>query len=795
MSMYTHELKCSGKTISVETGKWAKQADGAIVYRCGKLTLLATVCAEKEAREGQSFFPLSVDYREKFYSSGRIPGGYFKRENRPGEHETLISRLIDRPCRPLFPQGYFSEVQLLITLLSYDPKEPVEGHAITAASAAILLSDIPWEGPIAGVLVGRVDGKFISDPNPEEREKSDIELLISGSKDGVTMIEGESKESTNEEMLEAIAFGHKALQPKIELQEKVASQMNIVKRKLSLRLPDPSLKEELHSFAFEKMKEANLTSDKSEREEKIKKVCEESIQHFEEKLKDQGKWDAIESELKSELHNIEYLIVRAQIFEKGIRADGRKLDEIRDISVEMDVIPGAHGSSVFTRGQTQSLATVTLGSKMDNQRYETLEGEKHRSFLLHYNFPPFSTGEVKRMLATGRREIGHGNLALRSLKNVLPPEKDFPYVIRIVSEILESNGSSSMASVCSGSLAMMAAGVPVKAAVSGIAMGLILDDTGKPAILSDIAGLEDHFGDMDFKLAGTSKGITAFQLDLKVKGVSLDILKEALQAAEKGRLHILEKMNETFSKPRADIPDTAPRIDHLQVDTGRIGELIGPGGRIIREIMERTGAEINVEDSGVVTIASSSSKSNQEAKKIIENIFREPVSGESYEGVIKRIVDFGAFVEISPGKEGLLHISKMSDSRLESVTDLYKEGDKVPVVINNIDHSGKMDLLHRDLQHLARPSDGFSGRRGGNTGGRDGGGRDGGGGGRDSRNGGGFRSSRSNGGGAGRPQYRPRDRDGGRGGDRDNRGGGGRDFHSKKDSGGRRHSSSARRRP
>ena len=402
------------------------------------------------------------------------------------------------------------------------------------------------------------------------------------------------------------------------------------------------------------------------------------------------------SDIKEELHTIEYLAVRSLIFEKGIRADGRKLDEIRDIDVEMDVLPGAHGSAVFTRGQTQSLGVVTLGTKMDNQRYDSVEGLQFKNFLLHYNFPPFSTGEVKRMMGPGRREIGHGTLALRALKGILPDVSEFPYVIRIVSEILESNGSSSMASVCSGSLAMMAAGVPIRGAVSGIAMGLMSNEKGEKAILSDIAGLEDHFGDMDLKIAGTQKGITAFQLDLKVKGIDLNTIGDALKQAEKGRLHILEEMSKGCAQPRASIPEGAPRIDSMKVDPGRIGEMIGPGGRIIRDIIERSGAEVNVEDDGTVTIASVSLESNERAKKMIDNIFRELQEGENYDGVVKRIVEFGAFIELCPGKEGLLHISKMSNERIASVSDLYKEGDTVPVVVMGIDRMGRVDLHHRD---------------------------------------------------------------------------------------------------
>ncbi len=701
MSVSFEKIEAHGQNISLENGKWAKQAHGSVVYRADNLVLLATVCAEKEAKEGQSFFPLTVDYREKFYAAGLFPGGYFKRETRPAEHETLMSRLIDRPCRPLFPEGYLCEVQLLITLLSYDPKQAVEGHAITAASAALMSSDIPWDGPIAGVLVGRVDGAFVIDPDLKTREKSDLELLVAGSKEAITMIEGSAKEYSNEEMVEALDFAHKALAHKLEVQSQFAAACAVEKRDVELKLPDKALMREVHDFAYSKIQSANQTKGKVERDAAVQEIEKEALLRFENKLQESGSDAKLIAEhlkdIKTELHNIEYLVVRSLIFEKGIRADGRKLEEIREIDVQMDVLPGAHGSAVFTRGQTQSLGVLTLGAKMDNQRYDTLDGQQLRNFMLHYNFPPFSTGEVKRMIGPGRREVGHGNLAWRAIKQVLPPESEFPYVIRLVSEILESNGSSSMASVCSASLALMAGGVPLSGAVAGIAMGLMSDEKANTAILSDIAGLEDHFGDMDLKVAGTQKGITAFQLDLKVQGLDLALITKALEQAKEGRLHILEEMNKACSKPRESVPDSAPRITTLSIDTSRIGELIGPGGRIIRDIIERSGAEVNVEDDGTVTIASPSGASNEAARKMIEDIFREVEAGASYDGIIKRIVDFGAFVELYPGKEGLLHISKMSERRLASVEEMFQEGDSVPVVVLGVDRAGKVDLCHRDV--------------------------------------------------------------------------------------------------
>lgn len=735
---YREEAVCSGRTISIETGNWAKQAHGSVVYRCGSLVLLATVCADKEAKEGQEFFPLTVDYREKLYSVGRVPGGYIKRENKPGEHETLLSRIIDRPIRPLFPEGYFSEVQLLVTVLSADKTTAVEGHAITAASAALAVSDIPFHGAIAAVVIGRVDGKFVADPSWKEMQESDIELVVAGSKTAITMIEGGAREISTEGILEAVDFAHKELKAKIELQEKLAAKLSITKREVTLRIPDENLLKQVREFAFAKLETANQNSNKQSRADDIDKINKATIEHFKTVLAENTELnpDAAIKDVKRYLHTLEYEVVRNAIFQKGIRADGRKTDEIREISVELDVLPNVHGSAVFTRGQTQSLGVVTLGTVNDQQRYENLAGQQHKSFMLHYNFPPFSTGEVKRMMGPGRREIGHGNLAERSLRYVMPKNDEFPYAVRVVSEILESNGSSSMASVCSGSLAMMAAGIPVSGAVSGIAMGLFTDDeSDKFAILSDIAGLEDHFGDMDFKVAGTEKGITGFQLDIKVTGISIATMKAAIEQAERGRLHILSKMNEAIKDPRTQVAENAPRVTTIQIDQERIGELIGPGGKMIRSIIEKSGAEINVEDTGIVTIASVDKEANAIARAMIEDIFSEVEVGKLYMGTVKKIADFGAFVEIGPGKEGLLHISKLSPTRVNSVRDVVKEGDKIEVAVIGVDKQGRIDFAHKDMQH-AKPFQG--GGRSGSPGGRggdrdraprddDGGGRDGGG--------------------------------------------------------------------
>jgi len=701
MNKVQTRLTLDDREITLESGNWAKQADGAVVYRSGKLVLLATVCAEKEAREGQDFFPLTVHYQEKSYAVGRFPGGYFKRENRPAEHETLISRLIDRPIRPLFPEGYFAEVQLLVTVLSSDPEISIEGHAVTAASAALMASDIPFHGPIAGVLVGKVDGTFIADPSSAQMKASSLELVVAGSADAITMIEGGAQEYTPEEVLEALEFAHQEIKKRLAFQMELAKSIGQPKREVKLRLPDKAILEEIDAFALKKVEEASNVRDKQERSARVDAAGKEVVEHFSRVWANREDLDALLRVLKNHLHDIESRVVRDQIFNKGIRADGRKLDEIRAVSVELDVLPGVHGSAVFTRGQTQSLGVVTLGTGDDYQRYENLEGQQVKHFMLHYNFPSFSVGEVKRVGPPGRREIGHGNLAERALRYVVPPQNEFPYVIRVVSEILESNGSSSMASVCSGSLAMMVAGVPLKDAVSGIAMGLITEaGSDRFAILSDIAGLEDHFGDMDFKLAGTARGITAFQLDIKVTGISLAVMKKAILQAEAGRQHILKIMNESITVAR-EISPRAPRIVTMQIDSGRIGELIGPGGKIIRSIIEKTGANISVEDSGVVTIASPDGDSNEKARRMIELIFAEVEIGQIYSGIVKKIADFGAFIELSPGKEGLLHISKMDLHRVNSPRDLFTEGDTVEVMVIGVDRQGRIDLSRKELLQKA----------------------------------------------------------------------------------------------
>lgn len=687
----THVL--GNNEITFETGNWAKQADGSIVYRTGNLVLLATVCAADEPREGQDFFPLTCEYVEKMYSVGRIPGGYIKREAKPSEHEILLSRIIDRPIRPLFPEGYFCEVQLIVTVLSADTDMSIQGHALNAASAALAVSDIPFETPIGGVRVGKIDGELIINPTNQQMESSSLDMVVAGTEDSIVMIEGEALELSNEELVDALAKAHDFIKQVVAAQKKMIADLGVVKREVPLKIIPPERKERIRTLAFEKLKTANQNSDKMARGDDIQAINQEVVNT----LIEEGLSEEEIRDVKHLLHELEAEVVRDLIFKEGTRADGRALNEIREITCELAVLPGAHGSSVFTRGQTQSLGIVTLGTLSDNQRYENLSGQKEKNFMLHYNFPPFSVGEVRRSGGPGRREIGHGNLAERALKKVLPDYSEFPYVIRLVSEILESNGSSSMASVCSGSLALMSGGVPVSAAVAGIAMGLVTSPEGGFAILSDIAGIEDHFGDMDFKVAGTRKGITAFQMDLKVKGVGLDLLTRAFKEAEEGRNYILDVMEKSISKANDKLSDKAPRITFKTIPKDKIGELIGPGGKTIRGIIEKSNAEINIDDDGKITISSPDLVASQKAIDLIDGLFAEVEIGKIYQGKVKRIVDFGAFVEILPGKEGLCHISKIERKRVASVRDVLSEGEIIPVKVLSVDHrSGKIDLSRKD---------------------------------------------------------------------------------------------------
>lgn len=692
MASITNTSSIGNETVTVETGNWAKQADGSVVYRTGNLVLLATVCAADEPKEGQDFFPLTCDYTEKMYSVGRIPGGYIKREAKPTEQEVLTSRILDRPIRPLFPEGYFSEVQLIVQVLSADKNISVSGHAINAASLCIGLSGIPFAGPVGGVKVARIQGKIVLNPRAEEMINSDLDMVVAGTKSSIVMIEGEAKELTNQEILEALKVAHEYIKSSVEFQEAFVKMANVIPKEVSIRPKDAQLFQMVKDFCYEKMSTANKNSDKLKRAKDIDDIYKSTVAHF----KNTEITDQQIKDIKNFLHEIESEIVRELIFKEGTRADGRKLEEIRAISCELNVLPGAHGSAVFTRGQTQSLGVLTLGTIADNQKYENIEGQKEKLFMLHYNFPAFSVGEVKKSMGPGRREIGHGNLAERALKAVLPKFTDFPYVIRLVSEILESNGSSSMASVCSGSLSLMSGGVPIKSSVAGVAMGLITSDNNQYVILTDIAGLEDHFGDMDFKLAGTRTGITAFQMDLKVQGIGIEILEKVFEQSERGRNYILDQMERSILKSVSELSLTAPKVTIKMIPKDRIGELIGPGGKNIRSIIEQSKADINIEDDGKVTISSPNSESSQKAIELIEAMFADIEIGKIYTGKVKRITDFGAFIEILPGKEGLCHISKIDVRRVNSVKDVLKEGEITKVKVLGMDKHGKIDLSRRD---------------------------------------------------------------------------------------------------
>ena len=683
------EMELRGQQFILETGKLAKQAGGAVWAQLGDTVVLATVTGTDSPREGIDFFPLSVEYREKAYAAGKIPGGFLKREARPSDAEILGSRLIDRPIRPLFPSGYNNEVQIIVTVLSSDRQVDADVLGITGASAALSISNVPFEGPIAGVRVGRVEGELVANPTFEERANGDMDLVIAATEDSILMVEGEGQEISEEEMLNALSFGHEAIKRMIVLQKELAAEANKPKMEIPKAEDISEMENKVKEMSNSRLIEALKLTVKEERHAAMKEITNDVIAELEEEYPDSGKT------IKSIIHDMEKDIVRTEILDNGKRLDGRGLDEIRPISIEVGLLPRAHGSAVFTRGQTQSLSVATLGTKSDEKLIEGMEGEFWKNYMLHYNFPPFCTGEVKMMRGTSRREVGHGNLAERALKPVIPSESKFPYTIRVVSEILESNGSSSMASVCAGSLCLMDAGVPIKSPIAGIAMGLIKEDD-KVAILTDILGDEDHLGDMDFKVAGNREGITAFQMDIKIQGISKEIMTEALERAKKARLFILDKMEEALSTPREELSRFAPRIHHVKIPVDCIGAVIGPGGKMIREITEKTGATINIDDDGTVTIASIEAKSSDAAKEMIAGLTAVPEVGEIYTGTVKKIMNFGAFVEILPGKEGLLHISNIDKQRINKVEDVLNVGDEVQVKLLKIEN-GKYDLSRKAL--------------------------------------------------------------------------------------------------
>ncbi|MEI6852872.1 MAG: polyribonucleotide nucleotidyltransferase [Bacteroidota bacterium] len=693
-----------GRIIEIETGKLAKQADGSVVVKMGDTMLLATVVSKKEAGENVDFMPLSVDYQEKYAALGRFPGGFFKREARPSEYEILISRLIDRALRPLFPDNYHAETQVLVTLISGDKETMPDALAGLAASAALTVSDIPFNGPISEVRVGRIDGKFVINPNISDIENCDIDIIVAASMDNIMMVEGEMKEVSENDLADALKFAHETIKIQCRAQLELAEMVekSKIKREYCHETNDESLKENLRKFAYQRIYDiATKASAKHDRMEALEKIKAEFIATLPEEEQAEKKFM-----INRYFFHVEKEAIRTVILNERIRLDGRKLDQIRPIWSEVNYLPAAHGSAIFTRGETQSLTTVTLGSKLDDQIIDGVIFEGKNKFLLHYNFPPFSTGEVKMMRGTGRREIGHGNLAHRALKNMIPWGEENPYTVRIVSDILESNGSSSMATVCAGTMALMDAGVKIKKPVSGIAMGLITDsETKKYAVLSDILGDEDHLGDMDFKVTGTRDGITACQMDIKVDGLSYEILIGALMQAKEGRMHILNEIEKTIKEPRAEYKPFVPRIEKMIIPKEFIGAVIGPGGKIIQEMQKQTNSTIIIEEVGEfghIDIFAVNKESIDAAIKKIKQIVAVPEVGEVYQGVVKNIQPFGAFIEILPGKDGLLHISEINWDRVANVEDVLKVGDEVEVKLIEVDKkTGKLKLSRKVL--LPRP--------------------------------------------------------------------------------------------
>jgi polyribonucleotide nucleotidyltransferase len=683
------EIEFHGRTLSIEVGRVARQASGAALVQYGETVVLATAVATSSPRVGIDFFPLTVDYQEKTFAAGKIPGGFFKREGRPAEKEVLTSRLIDRPIRPLFPSGFFCETQIIATVLSADKENDPDMVALIGASAALHVSDVPFLGPIAGVRVGRSGGEFIINP-PVTEVDAELSLVVAGSRDSIVMVEGGAQGLTEDMMLDALYFAHDQMQPILAMQDELRQVVGKAKREVKPVEIDPAIRSRVEELAAPQIERALEFAVKQERSAALKNAEAEVLSAIREETPEH------EAVARSLYEEVKKRIFRQSILTKKQRLDGRGMRDVRPISCEAQILPRTHGSALFTRGETQALVVTTLGTASDEQRIDALMGEYYKKFMLHYNFPPFSVGEVKFLRSPGRREVGHGALAERSVAAVLPSEDAFPYTIRVVSEILESNGSSSMATVCGASLSLMDAGVPIKAPVAGIAMGLIKEDENV-AILSDILGDEDHLGDMDFKVAGTAAGVTGLQMDIKVRGVTKQIMKDALYQAREGRLHILEAMNRTLALPRTSISAHAPRIVTLKIRPEKIRDLIGPGGKVIRGIIEETGVKIDVEDDGTVFVASSDQPSLQRAIDLVEAITVEAQVGKVYVGTVRRIVDFGAFVEILPGTDGLLHISQIGPGRVQRVSDVLKEGDQIRVKVLEIDKSGKIRLSRKEV--------------------------------------------------------------------------------------------------
>jgi polyribonucleotide nucleotidyltransferase len=697
--MTSVEMEIKGRKLIIETGQMARQSDGSVVVRYGDTVILATAVASKKAKEGLDFFPLTIDYQEKSYSAGKIPGGFFKREGRPSEKEVLTSRLIDRPMRPLFPEGFYCETQGIASVLSYGSENVSDILSLIGMSAAIHISNIPFGGPVGAVRVGKIDGELVINPEVSEYEALELNLVVAGTRDAVIMVEGGGAEISEEALVEAIEFAHGEIKKIVALQDELREKAGREKRPVPPVVEYPQLKEEVRRYVSGRIQEAIHIPGKHERQGALDLILAEAVKHFNTPENAFRFKDDADADLTRDIANIfdayENDIVRSTIINDGVRADGRKPDEIRQISCHMGLLPRAHGSALFIRGETQALVATTLGTADDEQKIDSLDGETYKKFMLHYNFPPFSVGEVKPLRSPGRREIGHGALAERAIKYALPSSEVFPYTIRLVSDILESNGSSSMATVCGATLSLMDAGVPISAPVAGIAMGLIKEDD-KVVVLTDILGLEDHLGDMDFKVAGTSNGITAFQMDLKIGGVSSEILRNALEQARKGRLHILGKMAEAMPAVRENLSPHAPRIFTMHIKPDKIREVIGSGGKVIRGIVEQTGCKIDIDDSGAISIASADEAAAQKAIEIINGIVAEAELNKIYKGKVVRIADFGAFVEILPGTDGLLHISQISDKRIAKVTDELNVGDEVVVKVIEIDNQGRIRLSRKE---------------------------------------------------------------------------------------------------
>jgi len=705
---YRSEISLEGRTLSIEAGRVARAADGAAWVRYGDTVVLVTAVASKQAREGIDFFPLTVDYQERAYAAGKIPGGFFKREGRPHEKETLTSRLIDRPIRPLFPIGYHQDVQIIATVLSADQENDPDVLAVIGASAALCISPIPFQGPIGCVRIGRVEGKLIVNPTYAQLENSDLDVVLAGTQVAVVMVEGGAREVPEEAMLEALQHGHRTLQAINQMQHDLARQMGVNKPAYVPPPVDAALQARVEEQCRARIRELAFVPEKEEQKARRKVLLDEALA-----LVATGP-EAAQLQVKEIFEELEKQEMRRLILDKGRRADGRATTQVRPITCEIGVLPRTHGSALFTRGQTQALATTTLGTSEDEQRMDDLEGESFKRFMLHYNFPPFSVGEVKFMRGASRRDIGHGALAERAIQPVLPSKEEFPYTVRIVSDILESNGSSSMATVCGASLSLMDAGAPVKAAVAGVAMGLVKEGE-KAVVLTDIQGLEDHLGDMDFKVAGTRKGVTSIQMDIKIQGITEAIMRQALTQARQARMEVLDIMDRAIAKPRSALSPYAPRIISFKIPVDKIREVIGPGGKVIRGIVEQTGVKIDIEDDGTVAIASVDEAAAQKAMEIIGKIVEVPEVGKVYLGKVVKITDFGAFVEILPGTDGLLHISQISQERIKRVEDVLKEGEEVMVKVIEVDRAGKIRLSRRELlKEAAEKAEGPAGSGGEN---------------------------------------------------------------------------------